>query len=281
MVVSVSLLVALGFGLLVKSQPAGARRTPTLTIFAAASLTDAFETMGERFASAHEDDVSLVFNFGGSSTLAAQLRAGAPADVFASANPQQMDGALEVGDVVAPALDFAHNRLVIAVPAGNPAGIRSVADLAQPGLLLVLAAPEVPVRVYTDEMLARLAADPAYGAEYRQAVLDNVVSEEANVRQVAAKIAFGEADAGLVYASDITPDLAPRVDMIPVPERYNVLATYPIAVTAGSEQPDLAEQFVTYVLSAEGQAVLEASGFVSVQADTRVLAHDAAPVHTP
>jgi molybdate transport system substrate-binding protein len=244
-----------------------ARESQTLTVFAAASLTDAFGDIATGFEAAHPG-VKVVFNFGGSSTLAAQLAEGAPADVFASANGKQMGVARSAGRVVDPVHVFAQNRLVIAVPADNPAHIQSLRDLARPGLLLVVAAPDVPVRDYTDRMLAQLAAVPAYGPAYRQAVMANIVSEEDNVRLVVAKVALGEADAGIVYQSDITPDVARDVTAILIPSAYNTLAAYPIAVTNDTPHPDLAWAFVEYVLSADGQAALAHWGFIPVPAST-------------
>ncbi len=142
------------------------------------------------------------------------------------------------------------------LPADNPAHIQSLDDLAKPGLLLVLAAPGVPVRDYTDAMLETMAADPMYGEDYREAVLANVVSEEDNVRQVAAKVALGEADAGIVYLSDITRDINETVTQLPIPDAFNTIATYPIGITTDSASPELAQAFVDYVLSDSGQAVL-------------------------
>ncbi len=174
--------------------------------------------------------MDVVFNFAGSSTLSTQISEGAPADVFASANNTQMKVVLDAGLITTEPQTFAHNRLVLIVPADNPAGIESLDDLANPGVKLVVAAPAVPVRVYTDSMLDALAADPAYGEDYRSAVVANVVSEEDNVRQVSAKVALGEADAGIVYSSDVTPDIAEDVIVLPIPDEVNTLASYPIAV---------------------------------------------------
>ena len=128
----------------------------------------------------------------------------------------------------------------------------------------MLAAPDVPVRTYTDAMLEKLAADEAYGETFREAVLANVVSEEDNVRQVAAKVALGEADAGIVYSSDVTPDIAEDVITFPIPDEVNTLASYPIAITDDTPNPELAQAFVDYVLSEDGQATLVKWGFVSV-----------------
>jgi molybdate transport system substrate-binding protein len=235
-----------------------------LTVFAAASLTDAFEAIAADFES-ENPGITVLFNFGSSSTLAAQLVAGAPADVFASANNAQMTVAVDGGRIAGSPRTFARNRLVLIVPASNPASIQSLRDLANPGIRLVLAAPDVPVRDYTDTMLERLAADPTYGETHRSAVMANLASEEPNVRQVSAKVALGEADAGVVYLSDVTPDIADDVMALPIPDALNTLATYPIAVTNDSAQPELAQRFVDFVLSDAGQETLEAWNFISVR----------------
>lgn len=239
---------------------ATAQESQTLTVFAAASLTDAFTEIGDAFET-ENPGVEISFNFGNSSILAVQLVEGAPADVFASANERQIEVVQEAGRITDPAQIFARNRLVIAIPADNPADIQSLADLANPGVLLVLVAPDAPVRVYTDVMLEQLAADPDYGEAYRDAVMANVVSEEDNVRQVVAKIVLGEADAGIVYQSDITPDVADEVQAVAIPDEINPIALYPIAVLGDSANPGLAQMFVDYVLSDVGQEMLVSWGF--------------------
>ncbi len=238
-----------------------------LVVFAASSLTDAFTAIGANFEAAHPD-TRVLFNFGGSSTLAAQLANGAPADLYASANPTQMEAAITAGRIHGTPQTFAHNRLVLITPADNPAHIGALADLAQPGILLILAAPGVPVRSYTDTLLDRMAAAPAYGESFRAAVLANLASEGANVRVVAAKVALGEADAGIVYSSDVTPDIRADVTALPIPDTYNTLAPYPIARTDDSAHPDLAEAFITYVRSETGQQVLADWGFIPLKALT-------------
>lgn len=235
----------------------------TLTIFAAASLTDAFEEIAEKYES-ENSDVQIELNFAGSSTLAAQIIEGAPADIFASANLQQMEVIQDSGDISTEPIIFATNRLIVIVPADNPADIQSLQDLANNEVLLVVAAQSVPVREYTDLMLDRLAANDDYGASYRQAVLNNIVSEESNVRQISAKVALGEADAGIVYASDVTPDIADKVLTIPIPDEYNTIATYPIAIISHSDQSQLAQDFVDFVLSDTGQDTLAKWNFISI-----------------
>lgn len=259
-IVPVLLLVVLLLGLL----PAAAQDGQSLTVFAASSLTDAFTEISSQFTAAHPG-VEVVFNFGGSSTLATQLADGAPADVFASANAKQMQAAQDAGRIAGKPQTFVKNRLVLIVPADNPAGIQSLRDLANAGVKLVLAAPGVPVRDYTDAMLEKLAADASYGEAYRAAVLANVVSEEDNVRQVSAKVALGEADAGIVYRSDVTPDIAAEVIALPIADALNTLATYPIAVTNDSANAELAQAFIDFVLADAGQDTLLKWGFTSIR----------------
>ncbi|HEX2908460.1 MAG TPA: molybdate ABC transporter substrate-binding protein [Phototrophicaceae bacterium] len=247
---------------LVLALPLQAQEKPTLTIFAAASLTDAFTEIGEVFQAAYPE-VELVYNFGSSSALATQLvEGGAPADIFASANEKQMKVAVDGERIGSEPVIFARNRLVLIVPAENPAEIKSLADLATAGIDLVLAAPGVPVRDYTDAMLEKLAADPAYGAAYKDAFLANLVSEEDNVRQVTAKVALGEAEAGIVYSSDVTPDVAEQVIALPIPDAVNTLATYPIAITNDSANPELAQAWVDLVTAETGQKILVKWGFI-------------------
>jgi molybdate transport system substrate-binding protein len=238
----------------------------TVTVFAASSLTDAFKEMAAPFRVAHPG-VNVVFNFGSSSTLATQLKDGAPADVFASANAKQMDVAKQSGRIGGQVATFVTNRLILAVPAANPAKIDSLKDLAKPGIKLVLAAPSVPVRDYTNQMLDALAKSSDYGEAYRTAFMKNVVSEEDNVRQVAAKLVLGEADAAIIYQSDITPDNKSKITAITIPDEFNSIASYPIAVTNNSANAAMAQAFVDYVMSDAGQATLAKWNFIPVHAN--------------
>lgn len=235
---------------------AGAGEEQQLTVFAAASLTDAFEELGEEFERQHSAEVR--FNFGGSSTLLVQIQQEAPADVFASADELKMEEAVEEGLAREPE-SFVRNRLALLVPRENPAGLQSYRDLAEPGTSLVLAQDEVPVAEYAMESLQR--ADGEYGEGFAADALSNLVSREQDVRAAANRVALGEADVTFVYTSDITPDIEDRVEVIEVPEEVNVTATYPIAVLDGAPQPDLAREWVDLVLSGEGQEVLEEWGF--------------------
>lgn len=232
-----------------------ADRSSEIVVLAASSLTNAFDELADAYM-AQNQNVHVVLNYAGSAQLSAQLQEGAPADVFAPANATQMARVMATGRISAGSETlFVTNRLTIIVPADNPANIAALADLAQPGVQLIVAAEGVPVRQYTDEIVARQPA--AFQAGFQA----NVVSAEENVRQVAAKIALGEADAGIVYSSDVTPDLAARVRQIPIPDEQNVVATYPIAPLADAAEPALAQAFIDFVLSPEGQAILARWGF--------------------
>jgi molybdate transport system substrate-binding protein len=234
----------------------------TLTVFAAASLTGAFTELGQQFEAANPG-VTVVFNFGASNALAEQINQGAPADVLASANQAQMEAAIAGGRIDAGTVAvFARNRLVVIFPAANPGGVKDLADLARPGLTLVLAAPEVPAGEYALDFLDKASQDPGFGAGFKEGVLGNVVSYEENVRAVLAKVALGEADAGVVYASDVAGAGAANVDRLDIPDALNTVATYPLAPLNDSAQPELARAFIELVLSAEGQAVMEGYGFM-------------------
>jgi len=233
----------------------------TLNVFAAASLTEAFTEIGAAFDAANPG-VTTVFNFAGSNQLATQINEGAPADVFASANNTQMNVVIDAGGVVTGTQQtFVRNRLVIVAPADNPGGLATFSDLATPGLKLVLAAPEVPVGQYSLDFLDKAATDSALGDAYKEAVLANLVSQEENVRAVLAKVVLGEADAGIVYTSDVS-SAEGEVTQIEIPDALNTIASYPIAPVAESQHAELAQAFVDTVLSAEGQAILANYGFV-------------------
>jgi molybdate transport system substrate-binding protein len=264
------IFIVLFFACRPQSAPANeADATQTLTVFAAASLTNAFSEIGRGFEAAHPG-VTVKFNFGGSQTLRTQIEQGAQADVFASANTKEMD-ALVTGKFVAAdtAKIFLTNQLVVIMPAKNPAGIAGLADLAKPGLKLVLAAKEVPVGNYALQVLDKL--DAALGAGYKNNVLKNVVSYENDVKQVVAKIQLGEADAGIVYSSDTVA--APGLHKIVIPAENNVIARYPLAAIsqtnpatgATTGNSDLAQAFIAYVLSPDGQTILQKWGFLPVK----------------
>jgi molybdate transport system substrate-binding protein len=239
-----------------------ARPTGELTVFAAASLTEPFTEMGKRLEATYPG-LKILYNFGGSPTLRTQLEQGAWADVFVSADAVQMELAKKSGVVQGDTPVFVKNRLVVIVPRENPGKIAEFRDLARPGLKLDLAAPKVPVGNYSRQALQKATAE--YGAAFAEGALKNIVSEEENVKQVVTKVQLGEADAGIVYVSDITPKVSNDVRMIPIPEAYNQIAIYPIALTQSVQNRLAAEVFINFVLSAEGQAALKAHNFIPVK----------------
>jgi len=226
--------------------------TTELTVFAASSLTAAFTRIGKDFESQNAG-TNVTFNFGSSGDLAASIESEGTADVFASASGTYMDEVQQKVGVSGRA-DFAQNRLVIITPPDNPAKIGSIQDLANPGVQVVLAAPGVPVGDYARQALTT--------AGIKDVVLANVVSNEDDDASVVAKITAGEADAAIVYVSDVTSAVAPQVNAVPIPDAINVIATYPIAVVAGSPHTDLSQTFVDYVTGPAGQATLKDDGFL-------------------
>ncbi len=246
--------------------PAAPVQSVDLNVFAAASLTGPFGEIGKLFESNHPG-VQVVLNFAGSQQLAQQINQGAPADVFASANNAQMKTVVQAGEILSSAQQiFAENRLVVIYPQNNPAGLKELKDLANPGLKLVFAAKDVPVGQYSLDFLHKTAADPALGSTYRAGVLENVVSYEDNVKAILAKVVLGEADAGIVYASDISGEDENKVGRLDIPDALNVIATYPIAPVKTSQHSQLAQAFIDLVLSSEGQDILAKFNFIPVAA---------------
>ncbi|MPZ99554.1 MAG: molybdate ABC transporter substrate-binding protein [Dehalococcoidia bacterium] len=231
----------------------------TLSVFAAASLSEAFRAIGNAFEAEHPD-VSVEFNFAGSSALATQVEQAAPSDVFASANMEQMQRLVDADLITSDPRVFAQNLPVIVVPADNPGEVSSAADLADSGLSLVLALEDVPAGQYARDVFANLAGEPEYGAGFEEEVLDNVVSSEEDVRAVLVKVELGEADAGVVYKTDaaVTPG---TVRVIEFPVASNVIANYPIAGTADTDNPEAAAAFIDFVLGETAQGILTAAGF--------------------
>jgi molybdate transport system substrate-binding protein len=236
-----------------------------LTVFAAASLTDAFAEIGQNYHAQHPD-VNISFNFDGSQILQTQIENGAYADIYASASATQMN-ALKTGGYMnnSTVNVFAQNKLEVIIPKGNPASITTMADLAKPGVKIVIGTQSVPVGNYTLQVLAKMANDTAYSSDYRNRVLANVVSQEPNVNNIVTKVALGEADAGFVYQSDVPLKLKDQVDKIIIPDKYNVIAQYPMGILKQSKDPILARDFINYVNSPSGQAVLQKYGFIIPQ----------------
>jgi molybdate transport system substrate-binding protein len=232
-------------------------------VFAASSLSDAFGEMAQDFER-ENPGVGVRLNFAGSSTLAAQIQQGAPADVFASADEAQMRSVRQAGLAAAEPVTFALNREAVIVPDENPADIQSFGDLSQPGTRLVLAQKEVPAAEYAEEILSRAANEPEYGKKFERGVLDNVVSRESDVRAAVGRVAIGDADATFGYASDVTPEIRDDVRVIEIPRDLNVQAAYPIAALESSESPDSmkrSRRWIEFVRSPKGQDILEKWGF--------------------
>jgi molybdate transport system substrate-binding protein len=212
---------------------------PTLTVYAAASLTESFRALG-RMLEAQHPGLTVQFNFAGSQQLALQIEQGAPADVFASADQRWMDDVKEKGEVDGEAPVFARNRLAVIVPRTNPARIAALPDLARRGTKIVIAAEAVPAGKYSRQALQRMAAAKGFPDQYDRRVLANLVSQEENVKSVVGKVQLGEADAGFVYRSDVTPAAARYVTVIDIPDGYNIVAEYPIAVLKSARNAEAA-----------------------------------------
>src|SRR5262245_40035593 len=222
----------------------------TLHVFAAASLAGSFGEIARDFEAKHRG-TKVQLNFAGSQQLAAQIEQGASADVFASADERWMSYLQEKSLIQGDPQVFARNRLVVIVPATNPARIGKLQDLTRPGAKIVVGAEAVPIGAYTRDVLRNLSKTDGYAASFGTKVLANVVSEEENVRNVVGKVQLGEADAGFCYRSDITGSVGRYVKVIEIPDSANVIATYPIAVTAKSATADLAREFVERVRSSD------------------------------
>ncbi len=217
-----------------------------ITVFAAASLTDAFTELGTTFES-ENPDASVEFNFGASSALREQILAGAPGDVFASANTSNMDQVVDGGAAADPE-NFVSNQLQLAVPAGNQAGVTGLDDFANPDLLIGLCAEEVPCGEFGREALANAGVTPS------------IDTNEPDVRSLLTKVEAGDLDAGIVYVTDVMA-AGDAVEGVEIPADENVVATYPIAALTDAANAEVADAFVEFVLSDEGQEILASYGF--------------------
>jgi molybdate transport system substrate-binding protein len=244
---ALALLIAFGSGL-TPARAADPAPTGKVMVFAAASLTAAFREIATAFETRHPG-TRVETNFAGSSTLVQQIEQGAPADVFASANDQQMQRLADKKLLAARATRFTRNLLEIAVEVGNPHGIRGLADLTKPGLVVVLAGPTVPAGQYAIEAFERAGVTPPAG------------SRELDVKAVLSRVALGEADAGVVYVTDVRA-ARKGVEGVAIPEAHNVVAHYPIAALHGAPNAAAARAFVAFLLSTDAQAVLARYGFL-------------------
>lgn len=225
----------------------GSSGSVTISVFAAASLTASFNALGSSFQTANPG-VTLKFNFAGTPTLVTQIEQGAPADVFASADTPNMDKLTADGYTTGTARVFAHNQLEIVVAPRNPKGITGLADLARSGVIYITEAPTVPAGKYALQALATAG------------VKVTPKSQEASVTAVISKIELGEADAGIVYTTDVTA-AGGKVQGVPIPDADNVIATYPLVAVKGTANSAVANAFIAYVLSAKGQSTLATFGF--------------------
>jgi len=244
-------LIALGVALAAcgDDERSSSEQDRTVTVFAAASLAAAFTEIGDAFMVEYPD-AEVVFNFAASSELVTQIGEGAPADVYASADQSNMAELVDAAGNTTEPVVFARNRLEIIVGPGNPTGITGVADLGDQDLIVVTCAPEVPCGTYASVVFAN--------AE----VTVTPKSLEENVKAVVSKVTLGEADAGIVYRTDVIA-AGPDAAGVAIPNDINVVAEYPLAVTSEATNPDGAQAYIDFVLSEQGQAILESYGFLA------------------
>lgn len=234
----------------------------TLNVFAAASLKESFTAIAAKYHQSNPT-ITIKLNLDGSQILEQQIANGAPSDIFASADQINMQKASTAG-LVGSSQIFAKNRLVVIIPTSNPGKITTLKDLARKGVKIDIEAAAVPAGKYSLQVLDNMAKATDYGPAYETAVKANFVSEETNVKAVVQKIQLGEADAGFVYRTDVTTDVANKVTIIDIPDNFNVIAQYPIAVTKSSAHAAAAQAFVQYILSSDGQAVLQQYHFLPI-----------------
>jgi molybdate transport system substrate-binding protein len=232
--------------------------TATLHVFAPAALTEAAQQLGAAFESANLG-VEVAFEMGHSPTQREQLEQGATPDVFISASRKDMDAAAKKQLVVADQVQvFARNKLIVILPPGNPAQIQTLADLAKPGVQLLIGTSDIPIGSATQSLLDKLNSSIA--PDFKDRFLANVVSQELGVKPIVSKISLGEADAGIVYVSDAVA--APTLATLSIPDESNVIVVFTIAPVTAAKQPQAAAAFIASVLSAKGQALLAAQGFL-------------------
>ena len=220
-----------------------------VVVFAASSLTEAFTEIGEAFETASPGG-EITFSFAASSELVTQIVEGAPADVYAAADPETMGRLTAAGGAAAEPVVFARNRSELVVAPGNPLGIEGVADLADPDLVLVTCAPEVPCGAYATRIFDEAGIEVTPD------------SYEENVKAVVTKVALGEADAGIAYTTDVAAADG-DVEGVEIPDAVDVIAEYPLVVTAGAADPVGGRRFVDFVLSDVGQGILARHGFLA------------------
>ena len=232
----------------------------SLVVLAASSLAEVFPEIGAIYRRKYPSD-TLSFSFASSPVLRTQIEQGAKADIFASADDIQMNAAVKSGVIEGTPTLFVKNKLVVIIPKNTPGKISKLQDLSKPGLKLVLTGPEVPVGNYARQSIAKMALDSSFGPDFSNATLKNLVSNETNVRVVVAKVVLGDADLGFCYLSDVTAATAPQVTVIPIPDQFNVIATYYVGVVKGSKNPDAAKALIDTITSEQGKQVLKKYNF--------------------
>jgi molybdate transport system substrate-binding protein len=229
-----------------------------LSVFAASSLTEALQELARVYQAQHPD-TRISLNFAGSQTLATQIEQGAPADLMLAADPEVIERLQRSGLVDQTRL-LLRNRLVLAVRQGLQPELTALAGLGRPGLLLAIGNRQVPVGRYTRQLLAELAADPAYGPELVAQIEANIVSEENRVKAIVAKLLLGEADAGIVYQSDLSAAKAAHLNALPLPKEHNPQARYLLAQLRGSQTRSA--EFMAFLLSPAAQQCFTRHGFL-------------------
>lgn len=234
----------------------------SIRIMAAASLTEVFNDLKAGFEEKY-DGIDLEINYAGSQALYSQIKMGVTADIFASANIKYMDQLEEAEMLINPTV-FAHNILVIAVSKETYFEIQAIKDLIRDDIKLVIADDSVPVGRYTVQMLEKQSENPVLPANFQEKFFENVVSKELDVKSVAAKVELGEADAGIVYKTDINSSNKDKVKVLNIEDEYNVTATYPISILKGIslKNEEIANRFLDYLYSQEGGMILEEHGFI-------------------
>lgn len=260
------LLVALLLAVVLASSTMGyAAGKQGVMVFAASSLTEAFGEIEREFEKLHPE-VDLQTSFNGSSMLRVQIEQGATPEVFASADLANIAPLQSSGYIVGRIEPIANNSLVIIVPAANPAKVNSIADLAHPGLILVACSAEVPIGNYTLQALDLAQRSGKFGPDFKQRVMANFRSLEPNVKGIVTKVMLGDAEAGICYASDVTPQLAEQVKVIAIPKEYNVRATCYAAVVKGCRRPGMGWKLVDFIRSPKGQGILKRHGLMPIRA---------------
>ncbi len=253
---SVLLCLTLALGSLAAAWSAPSKQ---LTVLVASSLKEFMDDAAPAFEKAHPG-IKVRTSIAASSELRVQIEQGAPADVFLSADTANMDPLLTARLIQKPVI-FTKNTLAIIVSKHSRVAIAAPADLAKPNATLVLAAPEVPIGNYSRQVLRKMDASGKYGKNFASRVVANVKSNEPSTRSVAAKVALGEADAGIVYITDVTPDVRRVANVVAIPDEMNVTATYPAAVVSRSRNRELARDFVAFLRSEQGKDLLRKRGF--------------------